>query len=455
MAENPRFNNSGMFTNSGDNYSDIEPNSASEVLATQGNVINSIKVFWNKLRAKLAYAVTRPNFDAVGGNHQPVYVNNSGDVAPCSPSVFQTTVNSSTINLPEAFPIYAGQVICFNVTNGSGDNSGDLKIRNISVYYPTGATVKGSDVIGGSYLFTYISGNGDKWILNNKINVVDGNNAGLMTVAEHNKLHGIQDGANAYSLPAATDSSLGGVQLGYKENEKNYQVKKDNNNNLFVNVPWTDTDTHNTARVAMTVDKSDTPNITLTNSDGSGSSSIQVVGLGGTQVTMGEKGQLVINSQSGVTYNDLLDEDLGEQTPVTVPYPSQGRRKATRFLNGLGEWVTSTDKLYAGQNLTITNDSALGINANTLTGTLTIYNAAGERVPCAFLIVKSDNTTDVVSSGYGTLNFANYSVNLPIYGVKYIPYFPINDEINYQTQYMPGVVKISRPTSSSIKYNVL
>lgn len=43
-----------------------------------------------------------------------------------------------------------------------------------------------------------------------------------------------------YTLTAATTSALGGIQLGYSENGKNYPVEL-SNNKAFVNVPWTDT----------------------------------------------------------------------------------------------------------------------------------------------------------------------------------------------------------------------
>lgn len=475
MAKNPKFNNDNMFPQ--DNipgYGNVSDNASnSEVLATRGNVINSLRTFWDRLREKLAYAISRPDYNnPVGGNYVPIFVNADGVAQECQPTTVTAGIaGSGIITIPaDTIPnenIYTGTTVCINVSNNSAsssDNSLQIQHNNDAalVKYPSGVTVLAKDISGGDLLLATFckTGSTNFWILLNKINTVvskaiNGGYSGLMSAADKEKLDGIQNGANAYELPAATDSSLGGVRIGYTANGKNYAVQKDSNDKLYVNVPWTDTDTHNTASIAMSVDKSDAPNITLTNSDDSGSSSIQVVGSGGTQVAVGQEGQLVIDSQPSVIYNNLLTDGLSEQTPVTVPYPSTGRRKATRFLNGLGEWVTSTDKLYAGQDLTITNDGALGINANILTGTLTIYNAAGERVPCAFLIVKSDNTTDVVSSGYGTLNFANYSVNLPLYGVKYIPYFPINDETNYQTQYMPGVVKISRPTSSSIKYNVL
>ena len=41
----------------------------------------------------------------------------------------------------------------------------------------------------------------------------------------------------------ATSSALGGVKIGYSENGKNYPVELDGSNKMFVNVPWTDTNT--------------------------------------------------------------------------------------------------------------------------------------------------------------------------------------------------------------------
>lgn len=375
MAENPRFNNSDMFKGvSSNDYSDITPDSTSEVLATQGNVINSIKVFWNKLRAKLAYAVTRPNTtDAVGGNYQPVYVNNSGDVAPCSPSVFQAVVNSSTINLPEAFPIYAGQVICFNVTNGSGDNSRDLKIGNISVYYPTGATVKGSDVIGGSYLFTYISGNGDKWILNNKINVVSSANNGLMTVAEHNKLEGIDEGANAYSLPIA-GSNLGGVKsaaTGTKEG-RDYNVQVNSDGTMKVNVPWTDTHEANWVTDLKVGQETTTSNDTTAATDATYMKvvendavhgKVKVVGSGSVQVSSTKAGELEIYGAPSHTYTPLkTDKDNANnnnETGYLVLGPGTECADARYYLRGNGSWgqIKAEVDFSTGSSLMVASNS--------------------------------------------------------------------------------------------------
>lgn len=64
------------------------------------------------------------------------------------------------------------------------------------------------------------------------------------TTAEKNKLAGIAEHANNYTLPAASESVLGGVKVGFSTNsaDRNYAVQlKDNQ--MYVNVPWTDTNT--------------------------------------------------------------------------------------------------------------------------------------------------------------------------------------------------------------------
>lgn len=66
---------------------------------------------------------------------------------------------------------------------------------------------------------------------------------GLMTSTMVTKLNGIANNANNYSLPTATSTTLGGVRIGYAESGKNYPVELNSSNQMFVNVPWTDTNT--------------------------------------------------------------------------------------------------------------------------------------------------------------------------------------------------------------------
>ncbi len=65
---------------------------------------------------------------------------------------------------------------------------------------------------------------------------------GLMSSSDKTKLDGVAASANNYSLPLATSSVRGGVKVGYTENGKNYPVEL-SSEQMFVNVPWTDTNT--------------------------------------------------------------------------------------------------------------------------------------------------------------------------------------------------------------------
>lgn len=67
--------------------------------------------------------------------------------------------------------------------------------------------------------------------------------AGLMTGPDKNKLDGIANNANNYSLPTASSTTKGGITLGYSQSGKNYPVALDGNGKAYVNVPWTDTNT--------------------------------------------------------------------------------------------------------------------------------------------------------------------------------------------------------------------
>lgn len=69
------------------------------------------------------------------------------------------------------------------------------------------------------------------------------NVAGVMSSADRNKLDGIANNANNYSLPTASSTIKGGITLGYSQNGKNYPVALDSNGKAYVNVPWIDTNT--------------------------------------------------------------------------------------------------------------------------------------------------------------------------------------------------------------------
>ena len=63
---------------------------------------------------------------------------------------------------------------------------------------------------------------------------------GIMSTADKKKLDGIAEHANYYSLPVA-GTNLGGIKLGYSASDKNYPVQVDSANKAYVYVPWIDT----------------------------------------------------------------------------------------------------------------------------------------------------------------------------------------------------------------------
>ena len=49
--------------------------------------------------------------------------------------------------------------------------------------------------------------------------------------------------ASIKGIPAASNDNVGGIKIGYIQNEKNYPVVLDENNKAYVNVSWSDTNT--------------------------------------------------------------------------------------------------------------------------------------------------------------------------------------------------------------------
>lgn len=367
MAENPKFNNSDMFTGIDSNdYSEVKPDNNSEVLATQGNVINSIKVFWNKLRRKLVYAITRDDIsEAVGGNYQPIFVNSDGIVQACEINTLTREVKGSNIDLINSDEIvspYPGQIVCITVTktNNTNNNNNTLTINNSSVYYPTNVQVKVSDVLNGTYLFTYIKGssNTDKWILNNKINEAkssgktsennNGNNngySGLMTADDKAKLNTIAWNANnfTYTLPTASTSNIGGVKsktTGTMDG-RYYDVQVNNDGTMKVNVPWQDT--HNAALLRVGGNNNNNEATTNGNTylkivDGSNTSKIKISGSDGTSVSSDNSGNITIQSSRVMTYNKLGINNNDDSIGYVITGPGSSNATTLYYLAGNGTW---------------------------------------------------------------------------------------------------------------------
>ena len=79
--------------------------------------------------------------------------------------------------------------------------------------------------------------------LNNKVDKVSGKQLSTndYTTTEKQKLAGIANNANNYTLPTASAETKGGIQLGYSASGKNYPLLVDGSGKAYVTVNWSDT----------------------------------------------------------------------------------------------------------------------------------------------------------------------------------------------------------------------
>lgn len=147
----------------------------------------------------------------------------------------------------------------------------------------------------------------------------------------------------------ANTSTLGLVMIGYAENGKNYPVELDGSGKMFVNVPWTDTNT----------------TYGVVGANGS-------TGLvkNGSTVTSAS-GYTACPIVSGVPYYKDTNTTYANMKAATasaagaaglVPAPAAG--KQTSFLRGDGTWVVPTDTTY-GLASTTANGLLRQLNGST------------------------------------------------------------------------------------------
>lgn len=181
----------------------------------------------------------------------------------------------------------------------------------------------------------------------------------------------------------ASSSTAGLVKIGFTESGKNYPVELNSSGQMFVNVPWTDTDTNTHYKAVPHAGTSSSTSATATSNgstyiniveNGSRSGGINIKGSGATTVTSDANGVITINSTdtntdtnttyslsgalNGNTFVNTLTPSSGSNTTATVPamtaassssagkaglVPAPASGKQTSFLRGDGTWVVPSD----------------------------------------------------------------------------------------------------------------
>lgn len=261
-------------------------------------------------------------------------------------------------------------------TNDSGFTTNKGTVTSVAMSVPTGLSISGSPITAsGTLALSYTSG------------------YSIPTTAKQTNwdtAYGWGNHASAgylKTIPAATSSAYGGIQIGYTTSNRNYAVQL-SNGKAYVNVPWTDTNI--TYRAGTNISISGTT-INCTYTLPTASSSV----LGGVKVgsnitlSSGTISLSKSNVTSALGYTPANTSDIPE-IPIALPNPCALTINGTSYTGSSAVSITTPKPLITTTSFTGTQLSTT-INAgysysNTLTRTVTSLNGFSESNPDAVII---------------------------------------------------------------------
>jgi hypothetical protein len=259
----------------------------------------------------------------------------------------------------------------------SGNNSGDQTVAYASAISPGNSGLVPAAGSSGEFL----AHDGD-WATppdtNTTYSEATESAEGLMSIAHHDKLDGIDDNANAYTLPEATATDKGGIELFSNTDQsvaatavstmasRTYGLQLNSDGQGVVNVPWVDTDT-NTTYSAF-----DNDNAGLVPDPGS---------TGTTTKYLREDGSFQVPPDTDTVYThptDLAGDNISVDTGALTGATVISDLDFNVTTNTAGH-VTDANGTVSTRTLTLANLGYTGHAAATNnTGTVTSVGTAGE-----------------------------------------------------------------------------
>lgn len=186
------------------------------------------------------------------------------------------------------------------------------------------------------------------------------------------------------SIPAATSSTYGGIQIGYTTSGKNYAVQL-NNGKAYVNVPWTDTTTTYTAGTNISISGT-AINCTYSYSLPTATASV----LGGVKigsnisVSSGTISLTSANVTSALGFTPAKTSDIPE-IPIALPNPYALTINGTSYTGSSAVSIT-TPKILSTNVLSSSTVSAGYSYINTASRTISSLNGFNASNPDSVII---------------------------------------------------------------------
>ena len=217
------------------------------------------------------------------------------------------------------------------------------------------------------------------------------------------------------SIPAATSSTYGGIQIGYTTSGKNYAVQL-SNGKAYVNVPWTDTNTTYSAGTNISISGT-TINCTYTLP--TASSSV----LGGVKVgsnitlSSGTISLSESNVTSALGYTPANTSDI-PKIPIALPNPKALTINGTSYTGSSAVYI-NTARILSTSTLSSSTVSAGYSYNNTLSRTISSLSGFSSSNPDS-VIISTARLAFTASNAIKMNDLADLSGTYYIYCLSYM-----------------------------------
>jgi hypothetical protein len=197
-------------------------------------------------------------------------------------------------NYERTYTAGADGYVSLVVLNWTGHGQETIYIRQPDIQFEK---VYDASNLGGTAASSYLTGIPSNSVGITQLNVSDGTTGQVLTTNGSGTLSfSTVTSGNNYSLPLATASIRGGVKIGYTASGKNYPVQL-SSEKMYVNVPWTDTDTNTVTSVGILGDLS--------------TGDIELRGGGSTAVTKSGGTITITSTDNNTTYSNATTSVAG------------------------------------------------------------------------------------------------------------------------------------------------